>query len=108
MLRTGPVGDRYLYVCTSVACQLRNAEAVFNAVKQASELLGLEGVEVREFECLGACDMAPMASCNGRFVGPLERRDAPEIVLAMKEGREVLPGRGLGDPEYELPWGRRA
>ena len=27
MLRTEPVGDRYVYVCTSVACHLRNAKA---------------------------------------------------------------------------------
>ena len=33
---------------------------------------------------------------------------APELVLAIKEGREVLPGRGLGDPDYKLPWGTRA
>ena len=31
-----------------------------------------------------------------------------ELVLAVKEGREVLPGRGLGDEGYELPWGTRA
>jgi hypothetical protein len=52
--------------------------------------------------------MAPMASVDGRYVGPLERQDAPEIAAAIKEGREVLPGRGLGDPGYKLPWGRRA
>ena len=108
MLRTKPVGSRYLYVCTSVACQLRDAQAVYRAVAEAAEILGLEDVEVREFECLGACDMAPMASCDGRYVGPLTRADAPEIVAAMKEDREVLPGRGLGDDGYELPWGRRA
>lgn len=108
MLRTDPVGSRYLYVCTSVACQLRDAHAVYRAVAEAASVLGLEDVEVREFECLGACDMAPVASCDGRYVGPLERSDAPEIIAAMKEGREVLPGRGLGDESYELPWGRRA
>ena len=34
-------------------------------------------VEIREFECLGACDMAPMASIDGRYVGPLSEDDAP-------------------------------
>ena len=51
---------------------------------------GLEDVELREFECLGACDMAPMASVDGRFVGPLTEADAAELVSAMKERREVL------------------
>jgi NADH:ubiquinone oxidoreductase subunit E len=97
-----------VYVCTSVACHLRNADAVYQAIREAAEIIGLEGVEVREFECLGACDMAPMASVDGRYVGPLERRDAPDLVAAIKENREVLPGRGLGDPGYKLPWGRMA
>jgi NADH-quinone oxidoreductase subunit E len=108
MLRTKPVGSRYVYVCTSVACHLRQAGDVYEAIKEAAEAVGLEDVEVREFECLGACDMAPMASVDGRYVGPLTREDAPELVLAVKEGREVFPGRGLGDPDYKLPWGTRA
>jgi NADH-quinone oxidoreductase subunit E len=108
MLRTEPLGKRYVYVCTSVACHLRNAKAVYDAVEEAAKVVGLEGVEITEFECLGACDMAPMASVDGRYVGPLSEEDAPEIVLAVKENREVLPGRGLGDPGYKLPWGTRA
>ena len=59
---------------------------------------------MREFECLGACDMAPMASIDGRFVGPLDENDATEIITAIKENREVLPGRSLEDPNYRLPW----
>jgi NADH-quinone oxidoreductase subunit E len=108
MLRTKPVGSRYIYVCTSVACHLRQAGEVYAAIKEAADDIGLEGVEVREFECLGACDMAPMASVDGRYVGPLTDEDAAELVLQVKEGREVLPGRGLGDPGYKLPWGTRA
>jgi NADH-quinone oxidoreductase subunit E len=108
MLRTKPVGKRYVYVCTSVACHLRDAGSVYRAIAVAAESAGLEDVEVREFECLGACDMAPMASVDGRYVGPLSEDDAGEIVTAVKENRDVLPGRGLGDEGYRLPWGTRA
>jgi NADH-quinone oxidoreductase subunit E len=97
MLRTEPVGDRYVYVCTSVACHLRNAKAVYDAIAEEARDQGLEHVEVREFECLGACDMAPMASVDGRYVGPLTEDDAHELVAAVKERREALPGRGLVD-----------
>ena len=97
MLRTEPVGERYVYVCTSVACHLRNAKAVYDAIAEEARDQELEGVEVREFECLGACDMAPMASVDGRYVGPLSEDDAHELVAALREGREVLPGRGLVD-----------
>ena len=104
MLRTRPLGRRYLYVCTSVACYGRNAKAVFDAIAAEAREQGLEDVEVREFECLGACDMAPMASVDGRYVGPLDLTDAGELVSAMKEGRQPLPGRGLEDSDYRLPW----
>jgi NADH:ubiquinone oxidoreductase subunit E len=106
MLRTEPTGSRYVYVCTSVACCLRNARQVYDAIWEEARDQGLEDVEIREFECLGACDMAPMASVDGRYVGPLEDADAVEIVSALKEGREVLPGRSLEDPGYRLPWGK--
>jgi NADH:ubiquinone oxidoreductase subunit E len=99
MLRTEPAGSHYVYVCTSVACHLRNAKGVFDAIAEAAREQGLRDHEVRQFECLGACDMAPMASLDGRYVGPLTEEDAGELVAALKEGRQPFPGRGLGDPE---------
>jgi NADH-quinone oxidoreductase subunit E len=108
MLRTEPTGTRYVYVCTSVACHVRNAAAVYHAIADQAEEQGLEDVELREFECLGACDMAPMASVDGRYVGPLDVSDAPELVSAVKERREILPGRGLEDSDYRLPWDKEA
>ena len=104
MLRTEPFGRRYVYVCTSVACHLRNAKAVHDAIADEAREQGLEDCDIREFECLGACDMAPMASINGRYVGPLDPADAPELVGALKDGRQPLPGRGLSDPGFRLPW----
>ena len=98
MLRTEPSGSRYVYVCTSVACHVRNAKRIYESIAEQAEAQGLEDVEVREFECLGACDLAPMASIDGRYVGPLSSEDAGELVAAVKEGRDPFPGRGLGDP----------
>jgi NADH-quinone oxidoreductase subunit E len=72
---------------------------VFDAVAEQAREQGLQDFEVREFECLGACDMAPMASIDGRYVGLLSTDDAHELVAALKEGREPFPGRGLGDRE---------
>ena len=108
MLRTEPRGRRYVYVCTSVACHLCNAKSVYDAIEEQAREQGLKGVELREFECLGACDMAPMASIDGRYVGPLSEEDAQEIVAAMRQSRTVLPGRGLVDPDFRLPWDERA
>ncbi len=108
MLRTEPLGRRYVFVCTSVACHLRNAKAVHDAIADEAREQGLDDVDIREFECLGACDMAPIASVDGRYVGPLDPSDAEEIVGALASGREVLPGRGLPDPAFKLPWAQEA
>jgi NADH:ubiquinone oxidoreductase subunit E len=97
MLKAEPVGSRYVYVCTSVSCHLSNAKAVYDAIAEEARDQKLEDCEVREFECLGACEMAPMASVDGRYVGPLTADDAHELVAAVKENRTVFPGRGLGD-----------
>jgi len=104
MLRTAPIGSHYVYVCTSVACHLVNAKAVYEAIADEAEEQGLEGVELREFECLGACDMAPMASVDGRYIGPLSEDDAAGLVSALRKGEQPLPGRALSDPGYRLPW----
>jgi NADH:ubiquinone oxidoreductase subunit E len=103
MLRTEPTGSRYVYMCTSVACHLRNARRVYAALESEAIAQGLGDVDMREFECLGACDMAPMASFDGRYVGPLTTADVPEIVRQLKAGETVLPGRGLSDPDFSLP-----
>ena len=45
---------------------------------------------VRAFECLGACDIAPMASVDGEYVGPLTEDDCRTIVDDVLAGREPL------------------
>ena len=102
MLNEAPVGRHSVYVCTSVACMPKDALGVFKAIAEAGA--DLEDTEIREFECLGACDMAPMASVDGRYIGPLDPSDAPEIVASIRDGRRPLPGRGLEDEDYKLPF----
>ena len=54
-----------------------------------------EEFNIRGFECLGAYDVAPMASVNGVYVGPVTRDEVPEVLAALREGREVLPDKHL-------------
>ncbi len=82
-----------VYVCTNISCSLRGADEVLDALTAAAA--GDETVHVRSFECLGACDIAPMASVNGEFVGPLEPSDAQRIVDDLRAGRSVLPEKQL-------------
>ena len=103
MLRTERPARGYLYVCTSVACHLRNARRIYEALADEASAQGVDDLDLREVECLGACDMAPMASVDGRYVGPLTTADVPEVIRQIKDGETVLPGRGLEDPGYEVP-----
>jgi NADH-quinone oxidoreductase subunit E len=93
MLEKEPVGKHSVYVCTNISCSLRGADALLDAVQRAA---GEDpDFNVRSFECLGACDIAPMASVDGVYVGPLELGDVPQLLDDTKAGRPVLPEKQL-------------
>ena len=92
--RPEPVGHHDVYVCTNISCSLRGAHQVLDAMVGAAALT--EGrVHVRSFECLGACDIAPMASVDGEYVGPLTEQDTRQIVEDLEAGRPVLQEKQL-------------
>ncbi len=93
MFDTTPVGRHHVYVCTNISCSLRGADELFAAVQEAT---GEDpDFNVRSFECLGACDIAPMASVDGAYVGPLTLDDIPRLLDDARAGREVLPDKQL-------------
>jgi NADH:ubiquinone oxidoreductase subunit E len=93
MLETSPVGRHSIYVCTNISCSLCGADELYEAVREAAG----EDAEfnVRAFECLGACDIAPMASVDGVYVGPLSVADVPQLLDDVRAGREVLASKQL-------------
>ncbi len=93
MFDTVPTGEHTVYVCTNISCSLRGADEVYAAMLEAAG--GDPRLNVRGFECLGACDIAPMASVNGEYVGPLTTDDCKTIVSELLEGTEVLPDKQL-------------
>ncbi len=94
MLETEPRPKHHdVYVCTNISCSLRGADELYEAMIAAAG--DAEDVHVRSFECLGACDIAPMASVDGEYVGPLEPEDADRIIDALQAGRTVLEHKQL-------------
>jgi NADH:ubiquinone oxidoreductase subunit E len=93
MLETAPAGKHDIYVCTNISCSLCGADALFAQIYEAAG----EDPEfnVRAFECLGACDIAPMASVDGTYVGPLSAEDVPRLLDDARAGRPVLPDKQL-------------
>jgi NADH:ubiquinone oxidoreductase subunit E len=93
MFSTTPKGRHDVFVCTNISCSMLGADAILERMLSAA---GTDpDFHVKAFECLGACDIAPMASVNGEYVGPLEAEDCERIVDDVKAGREVLPDKQL-------------
>ncbi len=96
MLETAPRGRHSIYVCTNISCSLCGADELYASfAAQAAEGIEGEPVNVRSFECLGACDIAPMASVDGVYVGPLSSEDVPRVLADLRARRDVLPDKQL-------------
>jgi NADH-quinone oxidoreductase subunit E len=101
MLETAPAGRHNVYVCTNISCSMLGADALYEAIRNAAA--SDVDINVRSFECLGACDIAPMASVDGVYVGPLHIADVPLLLDDVRAGRPVLSdkqlaGRAAADP----------
>jgi NADH:ubiquinone oxidoreductase subunit E len=102
MLETRPVGRNQVYVCTNISCSLNGADRLLSAFQD--EVGDDPDFNVRAFECLGACDIAPMASINGEYVGPIDLDEVSTAVQQVRDGAEPLPDKQLSrrpsvDPE---------
>ncbi len=93
LLHTEPVGAHEVAVCTNISCWMRGGDQLLDAFRAAAE--GEEDVYVTGFECLGACDIAPMASIDERYFGPLEAAEARTAIEQLRDGAEVLPAKAL-------------
>lgn len=100
MFHTKPVGRRELRVCTSLPCVLRGAGDLLDRIKKnlkisPGETTPGQEVTLTEVECLCACEMAPMAQLDERFVGPLE---GATVDILIKDAL-LEPGRPESTPE---------
>jgi NADH-quinone oxidoreductase subunit E len=106
LFRLEPAGRHEVLVCTNISCWMAGADELLDALCDAAgadpEKARHEGATsadgeffVSSFQCMGACDIAPMASIEERYVGPLELDDADRIVEAILSGSEPLPEKSL-------------
>ncbi len=93
LLHTEPVGSHKVAVCTNISCWMRGGDELLDAFRAAAE--GAEDVFVTGFECLGACDIAPMASVDERYFGPLKPAEAQSAIDQLLAGEDVLPDKAL-------------
>jgi NADH-quinone oxidoreductase subunit E len=94
LLHTDPVGSHKIAVCTNISCWMRGGDELLDAFKAAAGEND-ERFFVTGFECLGACDIAPMASIDERYFGPLEPAEAKTAIEQLRAGSGVLPEKAL-------------
>jgi len=98
MFKRDGVGDYLVSVCTSIACFLRDADDVLEAVEEATGVASGEttadgSITVEHVECIGACGGAPAVQVNYETIEGLTPEKAtglikwlvdtkPEVVLA--------------------------
>ena len=125
LFRLAPVGRHRVLVCTNISCWMRGADDLLGAFCEAAGCDAEEASHggassadgelfVSGFECLGACDIAPMASIDERYYGPLENGDAATAVEQLRQDAEPLPDKalakrplagGAGEASFELKVG---
>lgn len=89
-----PTGTYVLQVCRTLSCALNGAERVIDAIQ---DTLGIKVGEtdasgmftLMEFECLGACDRAPVVMVNNEH---WHEHQTPETVTQLIDG---LRAKGL-------------
>ena len=105
MFELRPKGKTDVYVCTNISCSLLGADEIYAHVKDV--LGGDPDFNVRAFECLGACEIAPMASVNGTYVGPLTKADIERLRDDVKAGGPVLEAKQITKrPAASKYWNR--
>ena len=87
MYNTKPVGRLHIQICCNLSCAMNGSRELvehlcqeFNVKEgQASEN---GAVTISRVECLGACDIAPMAQVNDQYIGPLKKET---VIQQMKQ-----------------------
>jgi NADH:ubiquinone oxidoreductase subunit E len=106
LFATAPVGRHRVLVCTNISCWMRGGDELLESFCEAAGADAHEAAHhgassgdgefyVKGFECLGACDLAPMASIDERYYGPLEAADAVAAIEALRDGQAVPDEKAL-------------
>jgi NADH-quinone oxidoreductase subunit E len=106
LLATSPVGRHRVLVCHNISCWMNGGDELLSSFCEATgaelhdaEHHGASSPDgeffVKGFECLGACDIAPMASLDGRYYGPLSGDDVVAAVEALRAGEDPIPEKAI-------------
>ena len=87
-----PKGQCHIQICRTLSCSLLGAREL---IQYLEEKLGIKSGETTEdgqfsldeVECLGACELAPMAQVAKEYVGPLSKEKLSQILAKYYAGK---------------------
>jgi len=96
MFNLSPVGRFHVQFCGTTPCMLRGADALKKVLHQMigheNEVTADGTFSWTEVECLGACVNAPMVQINKDYYEDLTPESFEQILVDLREGRDVKPG----------------
>jgi NADH-quinone oxidoreductase subunit E len=106
LFRLEPTGTHRVLVCHNISCWMRGADDLLVEICEASgcdvheaEHDGANSPDdqfyVKGFECLGACDIAPMVAVDETYYGPLEPGEGKTLIEQLRSGADPLPEKDL-------------
>ena len=83
MYNKRPVGKLHIQVCCNLSCAMNGGRELVGHLCQSfnvkeGEMSADGDVTISRVECLGACDIAPMAQVNDKYMGPLKKETVVE------------------------------
>jgi len=81
LYNTKPVGRLHVQICCNLSCAMNGARELVSYLCQQfqtkeSEISEDGSMTISRVECLGACDQAPVAQVNEKYIGPLHKDTA--------------------------------
>ncbi|RME26708.1 MAG: NADH-quinone oxidoreductase subunit NuoE [Deltaproteobacteria bacterium] len=88
MFNTQPVGRHVLEICTNISCSLMGAENLKDYLCKKLRIKPGQttsdgNITLREVECLGGCDRAPVMLVDGKYHENLDKKKVNEILAAL-------------------------
>lgn len=87
MLRTKPVGEKLIRICTNVACTLCGAEELVEYIEEKLRIKVGETSKDGKYSlftahCLACCDNAPAIQVNDKYFKHISRKDIDRLLEA--------------------------
>ena len=92
MYNKSPVGKLHIQVCCNLSCSMNGGRELVEHLCQSfnvkeGEMNSDGSVTISRVECLGACDIAPMAQVNNKYIGPLKKETVVEQMKSLIKGK---------------------